>query len=526
MATLTGGSGDDTLTSGSTDDSITGAGGDDHIFSGSGSDTIDGGADDDVVRGGFGSDSIAGGGGSDTIDGEEGEDEKDIIDGGAGDDSIQGGFGNDSIAGGDGRDTIEGEFGRDTIDGGEGDDSIDGGDDSDSLSGGVGDDTLIGDHGSDTISGGDDEDSIFGGVGGDSLYGGAGRDTIDGGDGSDTIDGGDGDDVIDGGTGNDTISGGAGDDTITTGGGSDIIIFGSGDGNDVVTDFQTSRDVVELRFPGVSSFSDVQSLMTQDGADTVITFADSSTFRFEHTDTTDLSADNFTFAADPICYGPGALIRTPDGDVPVEDLRVGDLVWTLDHGPQPIRWLRKGAYPLEGAEEHDRPVLIAAGALGVGRPSRDLIVSPQHRVLVGARNQLERLSDGEAFVPAKSLTAMRGVRHMKGKRAIVWTHFACDRHEVVMANDRLSESLLLGRMAMNKLSKSERRGMVSAFGARSMAHATFNGPVARPCLTVRDVRQRLSTMKNVHQVVRTREQVPRPLRRGGVHFTAMMAPGT
>lgn len=114
------------------------------------------------------------------------------------------------------------------------------------------------------------------------------------------------------------------------------------------------------------------------------------------------------------------------------------------HGAQEIRWVRSGDHPLEQVDAEEKPVLIAAGALGDGRPTSDLVVSPQHRVLVGGHAQLQDWFRSEAFVPAKSLTNLPGIRHMKGKKTITWFHFACDRHEVVFANGCLSESLLFG----------------------------------------------------------------------------------
>lgn len=41
------------------------------------------------------------------------------------------------------------------------------------------------------------------------------------------------------------------------------------------------------------------------------------------------------------CYAPGTLIDTPDGPRPVQTLQPGDLLLTLDHGPQLIRWTHK-----------------------------------------------------------------------------------------------------------------------------------------------------------------------------------------
>ncbi len=88
MATVTGGSGDDTLngTADADADDIQGNGGDDTIDAGGGSDTIDGGAGNDLVDGGDGGDILSGGDGDDTVTG--GGSAGDIVTGGAGNDTF------------------------------------------------------------------------------------------------------------------------------------------------------------------------------------------------------------------------------------------------------------------------------------------------------------------------------------------------------------------------------------------------------------------------------------------------------
>ncbi len=197
-------------------------------------------------------------------------------------------------------------------------------------------------------------------------------------------------------------------------------------------------------------------------------------------------------STDFVCYATGAIILTERGDVAVEDLQVGDLVTTLDHGPQPVRWTRSSTHQLEDAEVEAKPVQIKAGALGRGLPTHDLIVSPQHRILVGGVGQLQQVFANEAFAPAKSLTAVPGIRHMKGKAKIKWIHFACDQHEVIRANGCLSESLLLGPMVVNGLHPAEREALTDIFGAAPTPDAALNGPPARDCLTVGAARRQLA----------------------------------
>jgi len=196
------------------------------------------------------------------------------------------------------------------------------------------------------------------------------------------------------------------------------------------------------------------------------------------------------------CYALGTMIDTPQGPQAIETLRPGDQVLTLDHGAQAARWVRHAEQPLEAVDTDAKPVLIKAGSLGSGCPKNDLIVSPQHRILVGGLRQLRAACGTEAFAPAKSLTVLPGIRHMKGKEAITWIHFACDRHEVVTANGCLSESLLLGPMVVNGLRTAERLTVTGIFGLATTPDAALNGPPARVCMTVGAMKRRLAKHLN------------------------------
>lgn len=204
--------------------------------------------------------------------------------------------------------------------------------------------------------------------------------------------------------------------------------------------------------------------------------------------TSDQDPEHFQY----ICYATGTLIDTPHGPRRVETLRAGDQVLTLDHGAQTLLWTRTDDQALQNAEAHSKPVLISAGALGPNRPTHDLIVSPQHRILVGGQGQIEEAFTDECFAPAKALTDLRGVRLMKGKRAITWVHFACARHEVVFANGCASESLLLGPMTLQTLNRAELVEVVGLFGARGPQAEALNGAPARSCLNDSLVRRKIA----------------------------------
>lgn len=140
------------------------------------------------------------------------------------------------------------------------------------------------------------------------------------------------------------------------------------------------------------------------------------------------------------CFAAGTLIDLPGGVKLVEDVVPGDLVTTLDHGPQPLRLsLRRKLDFTSGDSERHKPIEIKQGALGAGLPIRRLVVSPQHQILVSTPGQ------PQVFVPAKALAAYhRGIRVMKGRRQVCYHHLVFEKPEIVRAEGVWSESFRPG----------------------------------------------------------------------------------
>jgi hypothetical protein len=85
----------------------------------------------------------------------------------------------------------------------------------------------------------------------------------------------------------------------------------------------------------------------------------------------------------PNCFLAGTRIATPDGEVLVEALLPGDFVSTQSGGVAPVRWLGKASVARDFSDPLKiMPIRICAGALGEALPLRDLLLSPDHAVLV------------------------------------------------------------------------------------------------------------------------------------------------
>ncbi|WP_305800008.1 Hint domain-containing protein [Roseomonas sp. CECT 9278] len=461
---LVGGGGNDTLTGDGNGNVLDGGVGNDVLVGGVGSDTLVGGVGNDVadysangaaqaivanlVAGtvvdglGGGTDrlltieNVTGGAGNDRM---TGDGNANVLTGGAGNDTLNGGAGNDTLTGGEGTDVLNyaGEtaavvvnlatnsatgtgIGADSVSGFEG---VQAGGGDDRVAGTGAAETISAGAGADTVDGGGAADSILGGAGHDSLVGGAGNDTILGGDGDDAVLGGSGDDSIISTPGRDTVEAGQGNDVIDVGEDDDLVIWTTGDGNDTIS-LGTGNDTLDLS--GWTGGAD-------DPWETVLGGSGETLFIYDQAGAgaATISAGGFESVT---CFATGTLIMTARGEVPVEDLRVGDLVVTAHDvkGPlRPIVWIGHSRINVAAHRDPSKvaPILIMAGALAQGIPHRDLRVSPEHAVFL----------DG-GLVPARLLVnGSTIVQELWCARATYW-HIELPAHGLLVSEGAISES--------------------------------------------------------------------------------------
>ena len=145
--------------------------------------------------------------------------------------------------------------------------------------------------------------------------------------------------------------------------------------------------------------------------------------------TFDNNTDTVVFA----CFLRGTRIATPYGEVAVEDLRAGDMVLTLNKGRAPVRWIgRRVLDPLTLDRPRDAwPIRIRKGAMTENVPHRDLLVSPDHCMLVQ-----------DVLVPAKLLVNGTTIVQEERQEPFEYFHIELDSHDVLIAEGMLSESYL------------------------------------------------------------------------------------
>lgn len=279
-----------------------------------------------------------------------------------------------------------------------------------------------------------------------------------------------GDDVLLGGAGDDTIFGEGGDDTITGGEGADRL-SGGDDADTFIVDAATGKgDVID----GGSGGNDHDTLEIAGDFGTDFRFTDlvtdsdgngfDGTVEFLDGDGDVTGTLKFTNIEVVPCFTPGTRIATPQGARPVEDLRQGDRVLTRDNGIREIGWL--GHKTLNAADltraEHLRPVLIRKGALGDGLPEREMMVSPNHRMLVSNDKTALYFAETEVLAAAKHLTGLPGVETVMAPR-VTYIHFMFDQHEVVLSDGSWSESFQPGDQSLQGVGNAQRNEIYELF---------------------------------------------------------------
>ncbi|MEM8732019.1 MAG: Hint domain-containing protein [Pseudomonadota bacterium] len=189
-----------------------------------------------------------------------------------------------------------------------------------------------------------------------------------------------------------------------------------------------------------------------------------------------------------LCFAAGTQVATPGGARRVETLRPGEIVSTEDKGDQALVWTGRREVLFARGDNRFRPIIFQPGSLGYGTPVRDLIVSPDHHMVLRGPDVAELTGSIAAFVRAGALIDMRGVRQMLGKRRITYIHLMLESHAILRAEEAETESFYPTPMALAALADAQRASVFGHIPALRIAPETAYGPTALPLLSSRDTR--------------------------------------
>jgi hypothetical protein len=124
------------------------------------------------------------------------------------------------------------------------------------------------------------------------------------------------------------------------------------------------------------------------------------------------------------------MIGTPDGKMPVEQLKIGDLVLTARNGPRAVTWIGQGkVLATRGRRTAATPVIVRKGALADNVPNADLRVTKGHSLYF----------DG-ALIPVEFLVNHRSILWDDRAQEVEIYHVELATHDVLLANGAPAES--------------------------------------------------------------------------------------
>ncbi len=184
------------------------------------------------------------------------------------------------------------------------------------------------------------------------------------------------------------------------------------------------------------------------------------------------------------CFVEGTLIETENGPCPVEDLNVGDNVRLASAKFLPIVWIGQRCLSTETlkANPHFRPICIRKGALGEGRPNRDLYVSPQHRIVLEGWQAELLFGESRVFVAANHLVNDDTIRRVSAFEPVTYYHIACQRHAILIAQGLETESLFPGDMALGSFDREDAQELKELFPELRLGDGKPLRQTRLPCL--------------------------------------------
>ncbi|ACI50103.1 conserved hypothetical protein [Gluconacetobacter diazotrophicus PA1 5] len=263
-----------------------------------------------------------------------------------------------------------------------------------------------------------------------------------------------------------TVSFGSGGGTLViNGGGTAISLLASGPlSATTIQNYDPSRDTIELQdtvapISGYTISGDTTRTITLYGSDgtQVATYTvnlasgvNLANGTYNAVNSTQGNPLNITYTTGNtyigVCFLADSMIRTPSGDIAVQDIRVGDEILACPDGEWrdgeqgtgerlgTVVWTGKAHATVRPGlpdDEAGYPVRILRDAIADGVPYKDMLVTPEHCLFL----------DG-VFIPARMLVNGRSIFHDRTITAYDYYHIETERHSVIIADGMPTESYL------------------------------------------------------------------------------------
>ena len=163
------------------------------------------------------------------------------------------------------------------------------------------------------------------------------------------------------------------------------------------------------------------------------------------------------------------------------------MILTRDNGFQELRWIgRRDLSALAlAAQPRFIPVRIGRGALGLNLPDRDMLVSPQHRMLVEGALAEMYFGEAEVLVAATHMVGQPGIERAFPK-GVSYLHLLFDRHEILSVDGVWTESLQPAQRMVDAMEDEDRNEIIQIFHDLAIEETEFSA--ARRTLKAHEAR--------------------------------------
>ncbi|TCP39899.1 Hint domain-containing protein [Rhodovulum marinum] len=162
----------------------------------------------------------------------------------------------------------------------------------------------------------------------------------------------------------------------------------------------------------------------------------------------------------------GANLRTPCGPRRVENVRPGDMIVTRTNGLQAVRlvWRRRLSAEALRANPALAPIRLKPRALGPMMPRNDLVVAPDHRVLIPGWRVAGWPDEAQLLVPAAEIAGRSDAAYVdRARDDLTLYQFVFDSPQVLNANGLPVESLSPDAGVIATLALAEREALLRRF---------------------------------------------------------------
>ncbi|MFT9026806.1 Hint domain-containing protein [Acetobacter indonesiensis] len=140
-----------------------------------------------------------------------------------------------------------------------------------------------------------------------------------------------------------------------------------------------------------------------------------------------------------VCFLAGSMIATPDADVAVETLEIGDVVKTWNWQSQSVEnrtivWVGKKHMTVKAGVADDAagyPVRVLKNAIAEGVPYKDMLITPEHSLFFENK-----------FVPVRMLVNGRSIFYDRSIQSYDYFHVETEDHSVIWGDGMMTESYL------------------------------------------------------------------------------------